>query len=115
MERLNATQRKALRVLKGRQLEHGFMEWTIDHEDELLGLAPEELGVVVDELERRGLLQTLPDGDGGDFRICLGSDLMGYFEDRREERLKTLGARLFQLALGASGGLVVWLLTRLVG
>lgn len=113
MQKLNAVQRKVLRILLEHRDEPMFVEWLYGHEGDLHGLTPDEVGYVVDEFEEAGLLKT--PGDDTDFQVVLSSGLMSYFRDSRLEVLKTVASYLFQLLIGASGGLVVWLLTRLAG
>lgn len=114
MVRLNSRLRKALAALTPMSGRGSCAEAMADGRLDPMGLTDQELRVCAKELQDAGMLYLKLLGDG-DFRFVLTSSGACYFRDSKIEVAKTVGKYLFQLLVGASGGLVVLLVSRALG
>lgn len=99
----------AIRPFEG---EESFMAAIRREESPVPGYSARRLAHDIAELEREGMLDVFVyDGIPDSFDLtAAGRD---YRRNRALDVLRAIGRHAFQLLLGASGGLVVWLLTRL--
>lgn len=121
MVELNSQLRRVLKVIRRYDGVDGFIGKIHESGARLGGMDPETVRRGANELEDMGLVRVflLDDGKGcgiGDCRIELTSDAVSYFRDRRAKAARALLDRLFQLLVGACGGLAVslasWLLSK---
>lgn len=73
------------------------------------GIGRNDILSYLNELETMGLLESRYTDDGVAF--SLSSDARSYFIARRNDRLLSFSKSLLQLATGAVGGLIVWVLS----
>ena len=114
MVKLNAKQRRALKVLMPLNGTRHLLEDLESEGTDLRGLSHEDVMVFVGELDAMGLLvieQTAED----DCSMRMHSAAAGYFQDSKIEVAKSCLRFAGQLLTGACGGLVVFLLGRMLG
>lgn len=116
MVRLNSNLRKTLRIalpMNGCEAVFARIDET---KPDLEGFSEDEFLRYLTELEDMGLANVYAvydvDGEVKDFSLYFNSDAASYFVDNKWEIAKTVGRYAFQLVVGASGGLVVLLLSQ---
>ena len=118
MVKLNAKQRRALKVLMPLNGTHHLLADLESEGTDLRGLSYDDVLLYADELEDMGLLALVhlpePYGDG-DTGMRMHSAGAGYFQDSKIEVAKSCLRFAGQLLTGACGGLAVFLLGRLLG
>lgn len=115
MLRLNANLVRTLAVCIPHNGRENFIDYLEDPRTDLRGMGVDEVSRYVAELEDMGLLTTEKSADrDDDCTIYLRSDAASYFRDSKAELAKTALRYLFQLVVGASGGLVALLVQRLL-
>lgn len=107
MDRLNPKLRQTLAWLAPFDGQHGFFRLVRES-----GSDPSAAAVFVGELAAKGFVTTVDDADG-DMTVRVTSVGLTYERELMAGRLRDAGRIAFQLLMGASGGVVVWLLTRL--
>lgn len=111
MIKLNPKLRDALAVVTPYSDKPGLFPAIESGGLDMRGLSRNELLGYIDELQEKGMLAiTEIAEDGSDFVILLTSDGATYFRESKVEIVRTVARGIFQLMLGASGGLVVWIL-----
>lgn len=114
MNRLNSKLRDALAVVTPFSDRTGLFPAMLSGELDMRGMTRNELITCIQELENIGMLEVFEVAeDGSDFVIILTSSGASYFHDCKVEVARSVGRYLMQLLVGASGGLVVWVLGNL--
>ncbi len=114
MVKLNSVQRRALRALMAVEWEDDLVGWMRSPGSDLRGLSARQLAGCVDEFEGLGLARVDRRGDGS-VHVFLTSSAESYFSDSKTEVAKACARFAGQLLVGASGGLVVFVLARALG
>ena len=106
-QRLNREQRRVLRAIEGLEFQKDFLERLHDGEVGVDGMEPDRVATVIEELVALGYVTWADDGD-----FYLSSAARCY----RSEYLYNVVLRYAASVVGGSfGGLVVWVLSKLVG
>lgn len=112
--RLNSRQRRALAAILPHDGRPGIAAYLTSDRTDLHGLTPHQVITYAKELEAMGLLSVELDETGEEGTLTLSSAGASYFTDSRIEIAKTIVKYLFQLLVGASGGVVALLLQGLL-
>lgn len=112
--RLNSRQRRALAAILPHDGRPGIVAYLTSEGADLHGLTPQQVIRYAEELEGMGLLSAELDETGEEGTVTLSSAAASYFTDSRIEIAKTIVRYLFQLLVGASGGVVALLLQGLL-
>lgn len=111
MVRLNRRLLLALDLVSPHNCQPDVLRWLDGVDRHGMGLM--EVAGYLHELEALGMAEVVPNDDGSDYTVILASTAVEYRRERVADHLRTVGRAAFQLLMGASGGAVVWLLTRL--
>lgn len=111
MKKLNPKLRNALAVVSPYSDKTGLIPAMRSGALNMRGMSYNELLAYIEELEDIGMLKIVEAADDlSDLVLILTSEGASYFRQSKLEVLRSIGRYLFQLLLGASGGLVVWIL-----
>lgn len=111
MRKLNRYQAKTIKMLSKHDHEEAFGSRLRDGAIDTDGLTTQQVATCLGELKAQGLIRVVYNEDKTDFSVSVSSDGLAYASSRRLEILKTIGKYAFQLLVGASGGLVVLLVS----
>ena len=111
--RLNPSLARTLRALREFDGDERFAAALLEKRSPVQGLSPERLVSDIAELRDAGMVRTF-EFQGRLNAVYLTSSGRDYLPNRLHDAAVFVGRSLFQLICGAAGGLVVWLLTKLV-
>lgn len=109
---LNVEQARVIRLVRPHEGERGFFARLTSGELDL-GHSPMRVLSTMQEVAELGGLQIVGDGDERFF--VLGSAVRAYEAETLARLLRSAWSLAVKLVCGASGGLVVWVLTRMAG
>lgn len=108
---LTHTLSRTLRDIRAHDGEDDFILDVITGRKTLDGYGKMQLVLYVAELDRAGMLHTVDDDDGVPTMFYLTAEGRDYHANRRRKALRKIVVLIVNIVAGASGGLVVWLLT----
>lgn len=110
---LNSTLRTVVVRLRPYNGKPGILEAISTGKVSLGGMTEREVVGYLDELEERRCISVEPYGEN-DYTVHFKSAAMSAVRDHRAKVALLVFDHVFQLAIGASGGLVVWALSSLI-
>lgn len=115
MVKLNRIQSKAVKVIAPLDGQENFFSVLDSTDASKHGLTEWQIDTCIKELEKMNLLEVeSTNEDKTDCTIRMSSELLSYAFEQRRSKIKATLQYLFQLLVGASGGLVVFLLSCLL-
>lgn len=112
MTKLTPSLAKTLDAIKPFDGDEAFMGSLLDRESPIAGYSARRLLHDIAELERQGMLEVFV-YEGKPDCFDLTAEGRDYRRNRRVAVLMAAGRHVFELVMGACGGLVVWALTQL--
>lgn len=114
MVKLNRIQSKAVKVIAPLDGQENFFSVLDSTNANKHGLTEWQIDTCIKELEKMNLLEVeSTNEDKTDCTIRMSSELLAYSAEQRYSMVRTVFKYLFQLVIGASGGLAVMLLSTL--